>query len=364
MSTLLETTAFLHHPRTKAIVQRIAEYRLVPDRIEVCLAFPASDQFLDGLREDDEDPLGVAGDLGWFAARWGILLFDVPALAVSARRTGQDLLPNRPLAALCHERGQNTMSHQTRKDHSINLSPPAEVQAIVAFGNGRELHMHCSYRLAFRQRLEILQSHSKTLTCNDCLYPARGAEVPATYFLQTHANPPLQDLDHILLATTQEIQTPLKDQRICMLDAFAELCLFNHREDIQAKRQAHFDAAINTQLIINAILVSANNSGALVTANLPANTSSPIPAVLSRPRTLSNQASNDNDFDSRTRHNGIGDAQHHSRPLPPEKINSNGVIRTIPNTNYHHHSSNTSNQCVSPSSSTTAKKRKQRPVGQ
>ncbi len=70
---LQDGTMFVHHPRTKEIVNAIPN----PDRVSFNFTFNGDDDFFknDVRIKNDGDFMGCIGDLGWYCVRMGLLVF-------------------------------------------------------------------------------------------------------------------------------------------------------------------------------------------------------------------------------------------------------------------------------------------------
>mmetsp|Transcript_18588 Transcript_18588/g.57138 ORF Transcript_18588/g.57138 Transcript_18588/m.57138 type:complete len:488 (+) Transcript_18588:31-1494(+) len=251
---LMDAVAFAHHARSRAIVTRLRDERgfgSSPSRCDASVSFAAKPQFLKAMRtkEREDDPLGVVGDLGWFCAKWGLLAFGNAAT---------------PVTASARARWQTDFSSQEDEDRD---GPPLELTGTVEFDGGQQLQLHCSYVHAFRQRLEVCGNGSKVLRCDDFLYPELGPSSNAAFHVCTYADPPLHDLDGLVVSADQTHREAACDQITAMLDAFADLALFKRGDD--GGRHAWARAAFMTQVIVNALLDSAKLNGQGIAVETP-----------------------------------------------------------------------------------------------
>jgi len=260
---LMDVTAFVHHERSRNMVSALRDERHFggpPTRCEASHSFAATRDFQQGTMDsvNNDDPLGVVGDLGWYCAKWGLLAFGADATPVSAQAKavwwGMLSADDDGLDAV----------------DVLEECPPIELTGTVDFGAHQTLQIHCSYNHAFRQRIEVSGYDTKLLTCDDFLYPTK---IPgATFDVCTFASPPLRDLDSLVLKTAQTyVSHSTKDQTTSMIDAFADLVL--NTTDSRRKKKQRFHAwargALVTQVIVNALLESAKRDGRSVKAQMP-----------------------------------------------------------------------------------------------
>lgn len=234
---LMDATVLVHHLRTRQMMQEIRDDRSFGkiQRVTAELSFDLALPDTLGENVAADEPLGCVGDLGWFCARWGLLAYGPRAVPVAARASD---------FAFSHD------------------GIPLDLTGVVYFGaNGtKPFHLHCSYRHACRQRLEIVGSN-KRLTCDDFALPNHGPKCAAQYALHTFAG--LADFDQLVISTTQVVPVqPPMCQHTALLDTFARHCRDPDRSD------SWLHAAVQSQAIVSALLESARQDAALVSAYL------------------------------------------------------------------------------------------------
>ncbi|KAJ8599512.1 hypothetical protein CTAYLR_009439 [Chrysophaeum taylorii] len=236
---LMDATPFVHHARTRTMVAELRDERTFGrvERASVRISFHAAflENAVDRAAADDE-PLGCVGDVGWFAARWGLLAF------------GPDAVPRFARAA-----------HARFTDSGV----PLDLSGLVFFDDAMTevLDLHCSFACAFRQDLEVCGAR-KRLRCDDFQIPVNGSKCNATFDLVTFSE--IGDLDEVVVQATQTIPVDPDCQRLAMLDAFANLCRAGPADP---KAKIWLDAAVQTQAIVSALLESARQGGKIVAAS-------------------------------------------------------------------------------------------------
>ena len=240
---LMDAAMFVHHERTRQIMEEIGSKRDFGEvrRCTAAFSFSASAAFLrasEAERAAEDDPLGCVGDLGWYCARAGLLAF------------GPDAMPK---------------SCQATVSEFNAMGVPLDCSGVCYFDDDRKraLHFHASFLHPLRQWLEIVGDH-KVLTCDDFVIPRFSKD--CSYSVESFPGDasPLIDLDTCVVSVKNK--TPVvnqKSQRVAMLEAFADLCLFQYprRAEIR-KREA--DAAVRAQALVSGVIESCRQRGELV----------------------------------------------------------------------------------------------------
>ena len=132
------------------------------------------------------------------------------------------------------------------------------------------LHFHASFLHPLRQWLEVVGDH-KVLTCDDFVIP----RFPKECFYSVESFPgvvsPLIDLETCVVSAKNATRvTGAKPQRVAMLEAFADLCLYQFpQRALVRKREA--DAAVHAQALCSGLVESCRQDGALLSCAIDPN---------------------------------------------------------------------------------------------
>jgi len=248
---LQDVVPFSHHTRTEEILSTIAESRFFGEvrRVDVAFTISASRDFLEGAGKEStakDDPLGCLGDLGWACARMGKLAYGV----------------------------LNPVSAQVIHSEATAENVPVDVTAVVYFGENstKPCHMHCSYVHPLQQSFKVI-GDNKILRCDDFAYPRFGRD--CSYTIESfpagdEGRSALVDLGQCVVSALNTSRCfNAQNQRVSMLDQFADLCLLEdendwRRQGFEGKHQARelfSSQIIGTQAVVQALVESLRNPG-------------------------------------------------------------------------------------------------------
>ena len=159
---------------------------------------------------------------------------------------------------------------------------------VVYFGENstKPCHMHCSYVHPLQQSFKVI-GDNKILRCDDFAYPRFGRD--CSYTIESfpagdEGRSALVDLGQCVVSALNTSRCfNAQNQRVSMLDQFADLCLLEdendwRRQGFEGKHQARelfSSQIIGTQAVVQALVESLRNPGKAIA--VPEDTMPPPP---------------------------------------------------------------------------------------
>ena len=206
-----------------------------PTKVVSAFSFAGDAAFLENnIRVSaDGDPLGCVGDLGWYNVRFALFVFrDLPASA-SAVATA-----------------------------STAAGVPHDVSVRLVWADGRHAHFDNSVVTAFRQFASVA-SAAATLELTDFVL---HADDDVASFTVTHG-PGLDGRHERVVCAARTTTTVTSNQEVAMWQHFGEECAAVRGG--AARDATHPRAALDTQAVVDAIMVSLRGGGAVTPVVAP-----------------------------------------------------------------------------------------------
>ena len=294
---LQDVVPFSHHTRTEEILSTIAESRFFGEvrRVDVAFTISASETFSGAGKERQRTTRSGAWATSAGPARaWGIGVepgeraFSRPN-PVSSRpcvsRRFEVFMPSMTWVVF-FDFGAGGPRRGRRVDGVFTASFTDDIRGdaiyadssvlaqVVYFGENstKPCHMHCSYVHPLQQSFKVI-GDNKILRCDDFAYPRFGRD--CSYTIESfpagdEGRSALVDLGQCVVSALNTSRCfNAQNQRVSMLDQFADLCLLEdendwRRQGFEGKHQARelfSSQIIGTQAVVQALVESLRNPG-------------------------------------------------------------------------------------------------------
>jgi len=252
---LMDGLMFAHHARW-AKIETIFNDPLTwqPLRVTGAFTLQANQEFLaNNIRcKSDADPLGCIGDLGYYLLRVGLYAFrwewpkSVRATFNSVNSEGVPL----DVDVQVHWPPMSSLAPAFAMVSSSGDAAEQQKDALPL----RMLTFHCSFLHPWSQWYDAVSLNGKVVRCRDLVIPRR--EQVCDFEVEQIIGP----TEFATASVADNTVVPTLDcaQEVCMWDEMAKLILTGQSQSYQEK------AIIMTHIIIDAILASGKQDGALV----------------------------------------------------------------------------------------------------
>lgn len=228
---LMDGTMFMHNERTTDMHETISDTDSfgAVGRVVSSFTVPFPEDF-DNIRvKRAMEPLGCLGDLGWYCARISLWAYDY----------------DEPDYVMCHFHDETAEG------------VPLDCTSTMRFSGGRTAIFDCSFKHSLRQSAQVVGS-KKMLSVNDFVVPSEKTlkyEV-SEMRLGTHEFFP----NEVLKAAVE----PVSPQQVLMVQKMSAIAASGNLEEFWPK------IAMQTQVLMGALVASARREGAWVAPREPA----------------------------------------------------------------------------------------------